>query len=65
MITHKESMAHLIDAETQNLMKRMVGFRNVAVHNYRELDLQIVKSIIDNHLTDIVNFSRAMVRIEL
>lgn len=39
------------DGLTQKLSK-MVGFRNVAVHDYTKLDLAIVKSIIEKHLTD-------------
>ena len=31
-------------------MAKMVGFRNVAVHDYQELNLNILKSIVKNHL---------------
>jgi uncharacterized protein YutE (UPF0331/DUF86 family) len=30
----------------------MVGFRNIAVHDYRKLDMEIIVSIIENHLND-------------
>lgn len=39
-------------------MQRMVGFRNVAVHNYRKLDLHIVQSIIENRLGDFADLCR-------
>jgi len=39
-------------------MKRMVGFRNVAVHDYRKLDLEIVRSIIGTRRTDFLEFTR-------
>jgi uncharacterized protein YutE (UPF0331/DUF86 family) len=29
---------------------RMVGFRNIAVHDYRKLDLDIVRSIVETDL---------------
>jgi uncharacterized protein YutE (UPF0331/DUF86 family) len=33
-------------------MKAMVGFRNIAVHNYQEINLQIVQMIVEKHLND-------------
>ena len=39
-------------------MKRMVGFRNVAVHDYRKLDLEIVRSIVGARLPDFLDFTR-------
>ena len=39
-------------------MTKMVGFRNVAVHDYRELNLDIVESIITEHLDDFPAFTK-------
>ncbi len=50
--------AGLIDQDLAVRMKRMVGFRNVAVHDYRKLDLEIVRSIIGMRLTDFLEFTR-------
>ncbi|MGA8163564.1 MAG: DUF86 domain-containing protein [Waddliaceae bacterium] len=33
-------------------MQAMVGFRNIAVHDYQELNLDIVKAVIATHLND-------------
>ena len=52
--------AKLIDADVADRMARMVGFRNVAVHDYRKLDLEIVKSIVTERLDDFLDFGRAM-----
>lgn len=41
-------------------MKRMVGFRNIAVHDYQTLQLPIVVSIITRHLNDFLSFSEAL-----
>ena len=41
-------------------MKRMVGFRNVAVHEYQALQLPITLSIITGHLDEFADFSRCM-----
>jgi len=37
-------------------MKKMVGFRNLAVHDYQNISLDIVKSILDKHLVDFETF---------
>lgn len=38
-------------------MKNMVGFRNIAVHEYQTLQLPITVAIITQHLNDFVRFS--------
>ena len=50
--------AGMIDSDLAVRMKRMVGFRNVAVHDYRKLDLEIVRSIIGARLPDFLDFTR-------
>lgn len=45
-------------------MKRMVGFRNVAIHEYDKLNLDIVKSIITTKLDDILKFGKQLFRSE-
>jgi uncharacterized protein YutE (UPF0331/DUF86 family) len=50
--------AGLIDSDLTVRMKRMVGFRNVAVHDYRKFDLEIVRSIIGARLPDFLDFTR-------
>jgi uncharacterized protein YutE (UPF0331/DUF86 family) len=44
--------AQLMDAELADKMMKMVGFRNLAVHNYQSIDLEIVHAIINQHLND-------------
>jgi uncharacterized protein YutE (UPF0331/DUF86 family) len=53
--------ASLLDPELADRMARMVGFRNVAVHDYRKLDLQIVRGIAADHLGDFLAFAKVMV----
>lgn len=45
-----------IDDGQRNLLRRMAGFRNLVVHGYMAVDLQIVRSILDNHLGDLLAF---------
>lgn len=37
-------------------MKNMVGFRNIAVHSYQELQMPILQAIVSEHLTDFETF---------
>jgi len=41
-------------------MKRMVGFRNIAVHDYQALQLPITVNIIRNHLVGFLAFTQAV-----
>lgn len=43
-------------------MKRMVGFRNIAVHDYQNLKLEIVRSLVEKHLDDFLAFSSHLLR---
>lgn len=43
-------------------MKRMVGFRNVAVHDYQALQLPITTNILTQHLNDFLAYSRQMLK---
>jgi uncharacterized protein YutE (UPF0331/DUF86 family) len=38
-------------------LRAMVGFRSVAVHDYRRLDLAVVESIIERHLDELLEFA--------
>ena len=45
-------------------MKGMVGFRNIAIHEYKEIDDGILKDVIENHLDDIKEFVREMINLK-
>ena len=49
--------AKVIPADLAKKMKGMVGFRNVLVLDYRELDLNILKDVIDHRLDDLIRFT--------
>jgi uncharacterized protein YutE (UPF0331/DUF86 family) len=42
-------------------MRRMVGFRNVAVHEYRRLDPAVVRTVVAQRLGDLEALCRALV----
>lgn len=43
-------------------LRGMVGFRNVAVHDYRRLDLAVVDAIVAQHLDDLLAFASLALR---
>jgi uncharacterized protein YutE (UPF0331/DUF86 family) len=44
-------------------LQRMVGFRNVAVHRYRDIDLGVLVSIIEKDLDDLLRFTEIVARL--
>ncbi len=48
---------------SENLAKKMqamVGFRNIAVHEYENINIDILKNILDHHLQDLEEFNTAI-----
>ena len=45
-----------VQAELTARLGRMAGFRNLIVHGYAEVDPQIVKDVVLNHLGDLLEF---------
>ena len=43
-------------------LKNMVGFRNIAVHDYQALQLPIMVAIITQHMGDFLEFSAFILR---
>jgi len=54
--------AGVISAELGRKMEAMVGFRNIAIHDYQALDLEIMKAILQKRLPDLEDFSAAILR---
>lgn len=44
----------IIDRELAARLKALVGFRNIAVHDYQSINLDIVRKIIEEHLVDFI-----------
>ena len=55
--------ANLISDELCKNMKEMVGFRNIAIHEYKQIDEEILQDVIENHLDDLTDFARQMLKI--
>lgn len=56
------TQAGWIDATLQDTMQRMVGFRNIAVHDYQKLLLPILLSVVTVHLNDFLRFTTAILK---
>jgi uncharacterized protein YutE (UPF0331/DUF86 family) len=48
----------LLEAELGRPLQRMVGFRNVAVHAYESLELDVVRGIVEHELATLRAFAR-------
>ena len=51
-----------IDTALADNLKRMVGFRNIAVHDYQSLQLPITINIITRHLDEFLQYSAAILK---
>lgn len=48
----------ILSAELSENLKAMAGFRNIAVHDYSNLNLEVVINIIENHLSKLQEFAK-------
>jgi uncharacterized protein YutE (UPF0331/DUF86 family) len=53
----------IADKELCDTLKKMVGFRNIAVHDYQEVQIPVVIAIIENHLSDLCDFASLLIAI--
>lgn len=56
--------AKIIEDNLAKTLMNMVGFRNIAVHDYEALDLNILQAILDKHMNDFKDFSKIMIQLE-
>lgn len=56
------AQANWITPELAESLKKMVGFRNIAVHDYQTLLLPITVSVITQHLDEFLQFSQAVLK---
>ncbi|SFR03799.1 type VII toxin-antitoxin system HepT family RNase toxin [Desulfoscipio geothermicus] len=54
---------NLLDRPLAARLKAMVGFRNIAVHDYQAINLDIVRKIIEEHLGDFTVFANLLLEI--
>lgn len=54
----------LISEEISFNMKKMIGFRNIAIHDYKQIDEGVLEDVIKNHLTDLTDFAKEILNLE-
>ncbi len=54
---------NLIDPKNAEDLSHAVGFRNIAVHQYENIDCNIVYEIITKHLEDFKQFSASILKL--
>lgn len=56
------AQAGWVPAKQAQTLSAMVGFRNTVVHGYAEVDLDVVRSVLKEHLDDLIDFTVAIRR---
>ncbi|MDM5335717.1 DUF86 domain-containing protein [Fictibacillus enclensis] len=52
----------IIEEQMAKRLKAMVGFRNIAVHDYQSINNEILKQIVEKHLGDFKAFTRQILQ---
>lgn len=55
------SDAAVISQDVCKQMQNMVGFRNIAIHDYQHMNLEIVVAIVEKHLVDFIRFNKEII----
>lgn len=50
----------VLNSELAGSLKKAVGFRNIAVHSYENINWEIVHSIVKHHLADFSEFAKVV-----
>lgn len=51
----------IISEHLASKLRKMIGFRNIAVHEYQRIEISIVEKIITETLDDLLKFSEIMI----
>jgi len=53
----------IINHEMSERLKAMIGFRNIAIHNYQKINLKIIQAIIEKDLEDLLHFTDVILKV--
>ena len=56
--------ADIIDQRMAKTLMNMVGFRNIAVHDYQTIELDILQAIINRHLGDFTAYTKIILNLK-
>ncbi|WP_028855479.1 type VII toxin-antitoxin system HepT family RNase toxin [Psychrilyobacter atlanticus] len=48
----------IITEKTSNLMEKMVGFRNIVIHEYQSVELDVIKFIVEKGIGDFSSYTK-------
>jgi uncharacterized protein YutE (UPF0331/DUF86 family) len=55
----------IIPCDLAAKLENMVGFRNILVHQYQDLDLRLTVDVIENHLDDLIAFTDYILKLTI
>ena len=58
------SREKIIPADLLSKLNKMVGFRNISIHNYEKTNVDIVISVINNDLNDLLTFTHIIAQLD-
>lgn len=53
----------LLETSLSAGLKAMVGFRNIAIHDYQAMNLTILQKIVEDHSSDLMEFGKLMIKL--
>lgn len=56
--------AGTINQKLAKALMNMVGFRNIAVYDYQNIDLRILQTIIETHLKDFTDYTKIILKLK-
>ena len=59
----KLEKAEIISVELSKKLQAMAGFRNIAIHDYSSVNIEVIVNIIENRLTDLHDFTQIISKI--
>ena len=54
----------LISKEVSANMQKMIGFRNIAIHDYKQIDEEVLADVIQNPLIDLICFAKEILNLD-
>ena len=55
---------NLISKDISINMQKMTGFRNIAIHDYKQIEEEILADVIENNLKDITDFAKQILNLD-
>lgn len=53
---------NIVSEKLGTSLKNMIGFRNIAIHDYSRIDIKILKSILNKNLKDLEDFYSIIIK---